>query len=303
MFCNVDPSQVICVPNVNSLYQVPLTFEDEGVVQFLTNRLRLPVVALNKFKQNMSIWRELTYRVEHITEELCIGLVGKYTKFGDSYMSVVKALEHATVACGYKLKLQYIEACNLEPATQTKDPVKYHEAWQTLCRSVGIIVPGGFGERGVEGKIIAANWARKNKKPFLGVCLGMQCAVIEFARNVVGWADAHSAELNPKTAHPVVIEMPEHNPGDLGGTMRLGLRETVFGKNVSSVIQKLHGNVDSVEERHRHRYEVNPEMVDEFESHGMHFVGRDTTGKRMEIMEVSGMLNVILFSLTYFCCV
>ena len=125
----------------------------------------------------------------------------------------------------------------------------------------------------------------------------MQCAVIEFARNVVGWADAHSAELNPKTAHPVVIEMPEHNPGDLGGTMRLGLRETVFGKNVSSVIQKLHGNVDSVEERHRHRYEVNPEMVDEFESHGMHFVGKDTTGKRMEIMEVGGMLHVILFSL------
>jgi len=224
---------------------------------------------------------------DRMLKEVTIALVGKYTKLEDAYTSVVKALRHAAMACDHKLNLKCIEADDLEPKTQQNDPVKYHEAWQQLCSSSGVIVPGGFGVRGVEGKILAAQWARKTKKPFLGVCLGMQCAVIEFARNVIGWTDAHSMEANPKTEHPVVIEMPEHHPGDLGGTMRLGKRRTIF-KNQNSLLRKLYGDVDYVEERHRHRYEVNPKLVKQFEEKGLHFVGQDIDGERMEVMELAG---------------
>lgn len=164
------------------------------------------------------------------------------------------------------------------------DPVRFHAAWQSLCSSDGILVPGGFGSRGIEGKIAAIEWARKSRKPFLGVCLGLQCAVIEFARNVVGWTEANSAEIDPETTRPVVIEMPEHNVGQKGGTMRLGKRETIFVTD-DSVLRKLYHNADIIEERHRHRYEVNPAYISDFERAGMRFVGKDSTGKRMEIIE------------------
>lgn len=130
--------------------------------------------------------------------------------------------------------------------------MKYHEAWKALCKTDGVIVPGGFGSRGVEGKIDAARWCRVNGLPFLGVCLGLQCAVIEFARNVLGYEDANSTEMNPDTSHPVVIDMPEHNNGLMGGTMRLGKRQTLF-QTGDSVLRQMYGNVDYIEERHRHR--------------------------------------------------
>jgi CTP synthase len=152
---------------------------------------------------------------------------------------------------------------------------------------IGVLIPGGFGTRGVEGKIAAANWARTNGKPFLGICLGLQCAVVEFARNVLGKENAHTTEIDPDTLHPVVIDMPEHNQGQLGGTMRLGKRTTVF-KSQDSVMKKLYGNEETIEERHRHRYEVNPSMIRDFEEAGMIFVGQDTDGTRMEIMELQG---------------
>jgi CTP synthase len=150
----------------------------------------------------------------------------------------------------------------------------------------GVLVPGGFGNRGIEGKIQAIEWARKNQKPFLGVCLGLQCAVVEFARNVLGWTDANSTELIPETTKPVVIDMPEHTGGDLGGTMRVGKRETIFTDS-DSIIKALYGNRSSIEERHRHRYEVNPQYINCFNEAGMKFVGHDSTGNRMEIMELS----------------
>jgi len=150
----------------------------------------------------------------------------------------------------------------------------------------GVLVPGGFGNRGIEGKVLAIEWARKNQKPFLGVCLGLQCAAIEFARNVLGWSDANSTEVDPETTKPVVIDMPEHHGGDLGGTMRVGKRETFFN-DTNSVIKSLYGNRSSIEERHRHRYEVNPEFVELFNEAGMKFVGHDDTGNRMEIMELA----------------
>ena len=150
----------------------------------------------------------------------------------------------------------------------------------------GVIVPGGFGVRGTPGKMEAARWCRTTGKPYLGVCLGLQCAVIEFARNVLHWPDAHSTEMDPDTSHPVVVDMPEHHGGDMGGTMRLGKRKTVF-KNGDSILRQLYGNVDTVDERHRHRYEVNPKYVPEFEAAGLKFVGQDVVGERMEMVELA----------------
>ena len=152
--------------------------------------------------------------------------------------------------------------------------------------SSGVIVPGGFGQRGIEGKIRACQWSRENKKPFLGICLGLQAAVIEYGRNVLGLKDANSTEVDPKTANPLVIDMPEHHPGQMGGTMRLGRRTTIFKD--TSIIRKLYGNVDSVDERHRHRYEVNPKYVPELEKNGLKFVGHDSEKERMEILELEG---------------
>lgn len=147
-----------------------------------------------------------------------------------------------------------------------------------------MLVPGGFGYRGIEGKIRACQWARENKKPFLGICLGLQVAVIEFARNVLGLTDANSTEMDSDTKNPLVIDMPEHHTGWMGGTMRLGKRTTVFKGD--SVIRKLYGNPESVDERHRHRYEVNPSYVEQLESKGLKFVGQDTEKERMEIFEL-----------------
>lgn len=285
-FCHVEPQCVICVHDVSSIYRVPIILEEQKLIEYFTERLKLSLPIPHP-KRFLMPWRKLADRHDRMLKEVTIALVGKYTKLEDSYTSVVKALRHAAMACDHKLNLKCIEADDLEVKTQRSDPVKYHEAWQQLCSSSGIIIPGGFGVRGVEGKILAAQWARETKKPFLGVCLGMQCAVIEFARNVLGWTDAHSTEANPKTENPVVIEMPEHHPGDLGGTMRLGKRTTLF-KNQNSLLRKLYGDVDHVEERHRHRYEVNPKLVKKFEEKGLHFVGHDVDGERMEIMELAG---------------
>ncbi|KXJ17051.1 CTP synthase [Exaiptasia diaphana] len=170
-----------------------------------------------------------------------------------------------------------------------KSPVRpkhFMSHWRELAER-GILVPGGFGKRGTEGKIAAAEWARTKTVPYLGVCYGMQLAVIEFARNVLGWKDANSTENDPDTKHPVVIDMPEHNPGQMGGTMRLGRRRTVFCEDKESITRKLYKNAQFVEERHRHRYEVNPAKVSDLEEKGMKFVGKDVDGERMEIMELS----------------
>jgi len=283
-FCHVGPEQVICVHDVGSIYRVPLLLEDQKVVDYFAERLHLPLLSPRPRKFLVK-WRDLADKHDRLLKEVTIALVGKYTKLEDSYASVVKALNHAAMAANHKLNLRYIEADDLEKQTQQEDPVRYHEAWQQLCSSNGVLVPGGFGVRGMEGKILAAEWARKTKKPYLGVCLGMQCAVIEFARNVLGWEGAHSTEAFPEALHPVVIEMPEHNPGNLGGTMRLGKRRTNF-KTKNSILRKLYNNVDYVDERHRHRYEVNPSLVESLEKEGLRFVGHDDDGERMEIMEL-----------------
>uniref|UniRef100_A0A8C2H765 CTP synthase n=1 Tax=Cyprinus carpio TaxID=7962 RepID=A0A8C2H765_CYPCA len=252
----------------------------------LPNSLKNCILIKNaKFGIDVLSSMSLFHRSDRLLEQTSIALVGKYTKLSDSYASVIKALEHSALAINYKLEVKYIDSADLEPAALQEEPVKYHEAWQKLCSADGVLVPGGFGVRGTEGKIQAINWARKRKKPFLGVCLGMQLAVCEFARNVLGWEDANSTEFDPETKHPVVIEMPEHNPGQMGGTMRLGKRRTLF-KSTSSVLRKLYGDAEYVDERHRHRFEVNPELKHHFEDRGFRFVGQDLEGERMEIIEL-----------------
>uniref|UniRef100_A0AAV2MAR1 CTP synthase n=1 Tax=Knipowitschia caucasica TaxID=637954 RepID=A0AAV2MAR1_KNICA len=285
-FCNIHVSlvpQVICVQDVTSVYRVPLLLEKQGVVSYFCERLNLPVEM--KPLRILSKWKEMSDRSDRLLECVSIALVGKYTKLSDSYTSVIKALEHSALAINHKLQVKYIDSADLELSTQTDDPVKYHEAWQHLCSAQGVLVPGGFGVRGTEGKMLAINWARKQNKPFLGVCLGMQLAVCEFARNVLGWEDANSTEFNPETKHPVVIDMPEHNSGQMGGTMRLGKRRTIF-TSANGVMRKLYGNVEHVDERHRHRFEVNRELKHHFENKGFQFVGQDVNGERMEVIEL-----------------
>ncbi|ESO00100.1 hypothetical protein HELRODRAFT_113471 [Helobdella robusta] len=283
-FCHVSANQVVSVPDVSSIYRVPLLLEEQKISQYFMERLKLEYLNPRP-KRFLYKWKELAEKADHLTREVVICLVGKYTKLEDAYASVVKALNHAAMACNHKLILKYLEAADLENETKREDPVRYHEAWQILCSAHGVLIPGGFGVRGMEGKILAAGWARETKKPFLGICLGMQCAVIEYSRNVLNLKGANSTEVDPMTPHPVVIEMPEHHPGQLGGTMRLGKRRTVF-KDDKSLLKKLYGDVEYIDERHRHRYEVNPEYVELLEKSGLHFVGKDEEGKRMEIMEL-----------------
>lgn len=183
-FCHVAPEQVICIPDLSSIYHVPIEMDANGVLSFLRDRLQLDI-PVARSKQAMSRWRELANRVDNTRGEIKISLVGKYTKLEDSYASVSKSLQHAAIAAGYKLNLQFIEACHLEKNIKKENQLLYYDAWKTLCKSDGVIVPGGFGSRGMEGKIRACQWCRENKKPFLGICLGLQAAVIEFARNVL----------------------------------------------------------------------------------------------------------------------
>uniref|UniRef100_A0A673LG89 CTP synthase n=1 Tax=Sinocyclocheilus rhinocerous TaxID=307959 RepID=A0A673LG89_9TELE len=268
MFCHVEPEQVICVHDVSSIYRVPLLLEDQGVVGYFCCRLNLPIET--RPRKMLAKWKEMSDRSDRLLEQCSIALVGKYTKFSDSYASVIKALEHSALAISHKLETQSVFS----------------------FRPLGILVPGGFGVRGTEGKIQAISWARKQKKPFLGVCLGMQLAVCEFARNMLDWKDANSTEFDAETKYPVVIDMPEHNPGQMGGTMRLGKRRTIF-KTKNSILRKLYGDVDYVEERHRHRFEVNPELKQHFEEKGFRFVGQDVEGERMEVIELDDHLYFV----------
>jgi len=281
----IGPCPVISVPDVSSVYKVPNLLYKQGLVDYLVKKLQLPVPEIDP-RSFLYNWKQLAERSEHPCEEVKIAIVGKYTKLEDAYMSVIKALKHAALACMKKLVIKWIEAEHLEEDARKDNPVMYHEAWQALCQCNGILVPGGFGTRGSEGKILAAKWARENNTPYLGICLGLQIAVIEFARNVLEWGGANSTELDPQTPHPVVIEMAEHNPGELGGTMRLGKRRTIFKEHAKSITKQLYGGVDFIDERHRHRYEVNPTLTQYYEERGLHFVGQDEDGERMEVVEL-----------------
>ncbi|TQS37296.1 hypothetical protein Golomagni_02235 [Golovinomyces magnicellulatus] len=292
MFCQLDSEQVIAVHDVSSTYHVPLLLENQGLISTISSILHLNDIDIseNLYNQGQQIWTEwksLTSRRDRIFETVEIALVGKYTNLHDSYLSVIKSLEHSAMRCGKKLSVHWVDASQLEEANRTVDPASFHKAWHDVCTAKGIIVPGGFGSRGTQGMVQAAKWARCNKVPFLGICLGMQIAVIEFARNVCGLTDASSVEIDPDCKDPVVIYMPEIDKVNLGGTMRLGLRKTIFQDGSEwSKIRRYYDNKKIIHERHRHRYEVNPIYVNELAAQGLEFLGRDEKGERMEVIEL-----------------
>ena len=230
-------------------------------------------------------WRDMAHDLDKLTESVTIAMVGKYTDLSDAYLSVIKSLQHAAMKVRRKLAINWIEASHLEDQWQEKNGEEYAAAWQDLKSSNGILVPGGFGDRGVEGKINAAKYARENNVPYLGICLGLQVATIEFCRNVLGMKGANSTEFDENVEYPAVIFMPEISKTHLGGTMRLGSRPTIWQVE-DCKIKRLYGAGDSVDERHRHRYEVNPDIIDEIERAGLKFVGKDETGQRCEIFEL-----------------
>ncbi|KAF8624934.1 hypothetical protein AX15_005631 [Amanita polypyramis BW_CC] len=293
MFCHVAQEQVFGIHDVTSVYHVPLLLQSQGIVEYLTKRLELDKIPISQEMKDKGSslskrWREMTSGQERFFDSVTIALVGKYTNLKDSYMSVIKALEHSAFRVHRKLTISWIESSDLEPEIQEHDPARYHDAWRAVVHANGILVPGGFGQRGSEGMMLAIKYAREQKVPFLGICLGFQLAVVEWARNVLDLSGATSGEFEPETPHPVVIFMPEISRTHMGGTMRLGLRPTVFGEGTEawSKARALYGGAAKIWERHRHRYEVNPEYVERFQQSGLLFVGKDEKGERMQVLEL-----------------
>jgi CTP synthase len=247
-----------------------------------TKYSKAPELKIMKNNPFIDSWTSLADSVDNPEGECLVALVGKYCDQGDAYLSVVKALTHSAIATSQRLKIEWIDASDLE-VNGTE------HAWERLRKCDGIVVPGGFGSRGFEGKVAAIKYARESKTPFLGICLGMQAAVIEHCRNVLGRDGAHTSELASDLVPNIedaVIFMPEGDRDRMGGTMRLGARETILKDG--SLSRQLYGS-EKIMERHRHRYEVNPAMVNDLEEAGLHFVGRntDSSGERMEIIELN----------------
>jgi len=273
-FCHVPEGAVISTHDVPNIYHVPLMLEAQGLCATLGLKVQ-PNGLLDE-------WRRMAHHLDALEENVTIAMVGKYTDLSDAYLSVIKALQHAAMAANRKLTIDWLEAGDLEHGMS--DDV-HTDAWRRLRAADGILVPGGFGHRGVEGKILAANYARTNDVPYFGICLGLQVAAIEFARNVLGMTGSTSTEFDEDCPNPAVIFMPEISTTHLGGTMRLGSRPTLFQVEDCKV-RRLYGGRESVDERHRHRYEVNPELIERLEAAGLTFVGKDESGQRCEILEL-----------------
>ncbi|KAI1291058.1 CTP synthase N-terminus-domain-containing protein [Xylaria venustula] len=290
LHCQVELDQVVVVRDMPTIYQVPILLREQKMVPLLLSKMSLspesvPRPRTTKGEELWEAWRSVA--TADYTSTVNIALVGKYVSSPDAYMSVTKALEHSAMHLRLNLKLLWIDAEHLEPGMETADSEKYRKAWGTLNSASGLIVPGGFGRRGVLGMMLASKWAREKSIPFLGVCLGFQVAVMQFARDVCSLPQADSEEFDTTTKEPVIIYMPELDRENLGGTMRLGLHETIFQEGSEwSKARALYGGAQGVQERHRHRYEVNPQFVDRLEEAGFHFVGKDETGQRMEILEM-----------------
>ncbi|KAF2270065.1 CTP synthase-like protein [Lojkania enalia] len=291
-FCQVDLNQVLVVKDMPSIYQVPLLLEQQGLISSLRDildlqKLTISPALLSQGRRTWTQWKSLTTGQEQFYDSVTIVLVGKYVELHDSYLSVIKSLEHSAMRCRRKLDLQWVDAEHLESSARDSDPAKFHKAWHAVCTASGILVPGGFGRRGTEGMIAAAKWARENKTPYLGICLGMQIAVIEYARNVMGIQGATSEEFNTAAEHKVIMFMPEVDKRTMGATMRLGLRPTLFQAGSDwSRLRALYAGKNEILERHRHRYEVNPAYIDSLEQAGLSFIGKDEKAERMEVVEI-----------------
>jgi CTP synthase len=271
-FCDVDDEAVIPLVTAQSIYDVPLMLEDMGLGDYIVSKLKLDA----RQKPDLSEWRAMVHRAKTSTDVVKIGIVGKYVQLHDAYMSVKEALTHASIRAGRRLELAWIQSDELEKG-------KHLDALMELD---GIVVPGGFGYRGVEGKIIAARIAREQKIPYLGLCLGMQVMCVEFARNVLGLEDANSSEFNDLSENPVIdLMLEQRQVSDLGGTMRLG--EYPCKLLEGSIAAQAYGK-PIIMERHRHRFEFNNSYRDQFEAAGMVFSGLSPDDLLVEIAEISG---------------
>ncbi|AQL43503.1 CTP synthetase [Halorientalis sp. IM1011] len=268
LFCDVPTDAVFSNPDVEDIYHVPLMVEEEGLDEYVMERLDLKAEALPEAERD-NRWRELVTR--ETTGEVEIALVGKYG-LEDAYISIHESLKHAGLEAGVDVNTTWVHS---------EDLADGHDG--ELADVDGVVVPGGFGSRGIQGKIEACRYARENDLPWLGLCLGFQMAVVEYARNVLELEDAHSAEIEEDTPHPVIDLLPEqYDMEDMGGTMRLGAHETDI--DPGTIANEIYGDT-SCTERHRHRYEVNPEYIDDLEEAGLVFSGH--TNNRMEILELS----------------
>lgn len=280
------------VKDMPSIYQVPMLLEQQRLIPMVRQFLALDGMTISpnmtqKGHNIWSQWKSLTGNDIRYHDTVTIALVGKYTELQDSYLSVVKSLEHASMRCKKKLDIRWVDSDHLEPKCQHSDPEKFHHAWHEVVKASGILVPGGFGQRATEGMIAACTWAREHKKPYLGICLGMQIAVIEYARNVCGIKGATSEEFNGEAADKLIMFMPEVDKTTMGASMRLGLRPTLFQEGSEwSRLRALYAGKPEILERHRHRYEVNPEYIERLEKGGLSFVGKDEAGERMEVVEI-----------------
>lgn len=278
--CSVRPDRIISAPDVESIYDVPLNLEKDHIGDSLLEALKLEK---NTVEADLDDWRDFVEKTRAEGKpKVTIGIVGKYFDTGDfvlsdAYLSVIEAIKFSSAAAGVKAKIEWVNAKDFEKGTDVSILEKYD----------GVIVPGGFGETGIEGKIKAARFCRENGIPYFGLCYGLHMMVIEYARNVLGLKEAHTVEINPETPQPVIDVMPDQKQniaeGKFGGTMRLGSYPCTLEKG--TIAQAAYG-ADVVEERHRHRYEVNPEYIPQLEKEGLVFSGKSPDGVLMEIAEL-----------------
>ncbi len=264
-FCNVQPNAVITGLDVESIYEIPIIFEKEKLPEIIHKSLSI------YSPPDLRSWKKLVSNLAHPRREITVAICGKYTKLEDSYASIIESLNHCMAQLSCKIHLEWVETTNLQDTAFLK-------------KAAGIIVPGGFGSRGTEGKIKVIRLAREHNIPFLGLCLGLQLAIIEFARHVCGLKGANSTEIDPHTPHPVIDILPEQKKiSEKGGTMRLGGYPATLKKG--SLVHHLYGPLE-VSERHRHRYEVNPDYHAVIQEKGMVFSGASRDGRLVEFIEL-----------------
>ncbi|RFA36736.1 CTP synthetase [Virgibacillus dokdonensis] len=271
LFCDINEKAVIEMLDADTLYQVPIALQEQRLDELTCNHF-----GLDCKEADMEEWLELLNKVRHLSKTVDIALVGKYVELPDAYLSVVEALKHAGFMYDADIRVHWVNSELLDEKT-------IHEQLQHVD---GILVPGGFGDRGIEGKITAVQYARENKIPFLGICLGMQLATVEFARNVVGLYGAHSAEIDPDTAYPIIDLLPEQKDiSDLGGTLRLGIYPCKLKDGTK--VKAAYNGADYIEERHRHRYEFNNVYREQMEEYGFVFSGTSPDGRLVETIEIA----------------
>ena len=270
LFCDIDDHAVIQNSDVSTIYEVPLMLHKEGMDAIVMKKLNLP-----DGDCDMTTWQNLVKRIECLPKKVTIALVGKYVSLRDAYLSVSESLHHGGYENGCEVEIRWINA----------EDVEKHGAKALLADVNGVLVPGGFGDRGIEGKVAAVQYARENLIPFFGICLGMQCLTIDFARNVCGWKDAHSTEFDPDTSYPVIHLLPgQEDIEEKGGTMRLGIYPCKIKKDT---ITHSAYNDEMIYERHRHRYELNNDYRDALSAKGLIMSGTSPDGKLVEIVEVA----------------